>query len=169
MVVVLVQLRLAQSKAWRAGLQPESTVLLREHRRVAALPQAGSFLLRLILAYRRQPSVSVMGENDMNKNILIGLVLIAAAAGGYYQFSVKPAQEAAAAAAEAAAAEKASAFTKNAVANAKKIQIELKEHDKFGGRVLGDVILDGQKLSELLIKNGHARAYFGEKKQSWCE
>jgi len=71
--------------------------------------------------------------------------------------------------AEAAAAEKASAFTKNAVANAKKIQIELKEHDKFGGRVLGDVILDGQKLSALLIKNGHARAYFGEKKQSWCE
>ena len=71
--------------------------------------------------------------------------------------------------AEAAAAEKASAFTKNAVANAKKIQIELKEHDKFGGRVLGDVILDGQKLSEMLIKNGHARPYFGEKKQSWCE
>ena len=71
--------------------------------------------------------------------------------------------------AEAAAAEKSSAFTKNAVANAKKIQIELKEHDKFGGRVLGDVILDGQKLSEMLIKNGHARPYFGEKKQSWCE
>jgi endonuclease YncB( thermonuclease family) len=71
--------------------------------------------------------------------------------------------------AEAAAAEKASAFTKNLVANAKKIQIELKEHDKFGGRVLGDLIVDGQRLSELLIKNGHARAYFGEKKQSWCE
>jgi endonuclease YncB( thermonuclease family) len=45
--------------------------------------------------------------------------------------------------AEAAAAEKASAFTKNLVANAKKIQIELKEHDKFGGRVLGDLIVDG--------------------------
>ena len=71
--------------------------------------------------------------------------------------------------AEAAAAEKASAFTKNLVANAKKIQIELKEHDKFGGRVLGDLIVDGQRLSELLIKNGHARAYFGEKKQSWCD
>ena len=70
---------------------------------------------------------------------------------------------------EAAAAEAASAFTKNLVANAKSIQIELKEHDKFGGRVLGDVIIDGQKLSELLIKNGHARAYFGEKKQSWCD
>ena len=71
--------------------------------------------------------------------------------------------------AEAEAAVKATAFTKSAVANAKKIQIELKEHDKFGGRVLGDVILDGQKLSEMLIKNGHARAYFGDKKKSWCE
>ncbi len=71
--------------------------------------------------------------------------------------------------AEAEAALKASAFTKNEVANAKKVQIELKEHDKFGGRVLGDVIIDGQKLSEMLIKNGHARPYFGDKKKSWCE
>jgi hypothetical protein len=38
----------------------------------------------------------------MNKNILIGLVVILAVAGGYYQFSIKPAQEAAAAAAMAA-------------------------------------------------------------------
>jgi len=71
--------------------------------------------------------------------------------------------------AEAKAAEAASAFTKNLVANAKSIKVELKEHDKFGGRVLGDLIVDGQRLSELLIKNGHARAYFGEKKASWCE
>jgi endonuclease YncB( thermonuclease family) len=69
---------------------------------------------------------------------------------------------------EDALAQKASAFTKDAVAKAKKVQIEIKEHDKFGGRVLGDVIIDGQRLSELLIKNGLARAYFGEKKQSWC-
>lgn len=47
----------------------------------------------------------------MNKNVLIGLVVIALAAGGYYQFSYKPAQEAAmqAAADAAAAAEKAAA------------------------------------------------------------
>ncbi|MFN9910861.1 MAG: thermonuclease family protein, partial [bacterium] len=70
--------------------------------------------------------------------------------------------------AEAKAAEAASAFTKNLVANATEIKVELKEHDKFGGRVLGDLIVDGQRLSELLIQNGHARAYFGEKKQSWC-
>jgi endonuclease YncB( thermonuclease family) len=69
---------------------------------------------------------------------------------------------------EATAAEAASTFTKNLVANAKVIRVELKEHDKFGGRVLGDLIVDGQRLSELLIKNGHARAYFGDKKASWC-
>jgi endonuclease YncB( thermonuclease family) len=69
---------------------------------------------------------------------------------------------------EDALAQKASAFTKDAITKAKKVQIEIKEHDKFGGRVLGDVIIDGQRLSELLIKNGLARAYFGEKKQSWC-
>jgi endonuclease YncB( thermonuclease family) len=69
---------------------------------------------------------------------------------------------------EDALGQKASAFTKDAVAKAKVIQFEIKDHDKFGGRVLGDVILDGQRLSELLIKNGYARAYFGEKKQSWC-
>ena len=69
---------------------------------------------------------------------------------------------------EAAAGLAATNFTKNAIANAKSIQIELKEWDKFGGRVLGDVIVDGQKLSELLIKNNLARPYFGEKKASWC-
>jgi micrococcal nuclease len=69
---------------------------------------------------------------------------------------------------EAAAAVKASEFTRSRIANAKKIQIELKSHDKYGGRVLGDVILDGERLSALLIANGHARPYKGEKKSSWC-
>lgn len=62
----------------------------------------------------------------------------------------------------------ATEFTKKLVANGKKIQIEIKEWDKFGGRVLGDVIVDGSKVSELLIKNNLARPYFGEAKQSWC-
>ena len=73
---------------------------------------------------------------------------------------------------EGQAAIKASAFTKDLITNAyksgKKVLVELKSHDKYGGRVLGDVIVDGQRLSELLIANGHARPYFGEKKASWC-
>ena len=40
--------------------------------------------------------------------------------------------------------------------------------DKFGGRVLGDLLLDGQSLRQMLIANGYAREYFGEAKQSWC-
>jgi len=73
---------------------------------------------------------------------------------------------------EAAAAEKASQFTKDTLNKAyqtnQTVLIELKEHDKYGGRVLGDVIINGQKLSAMLIANGHARPYFGEKKSSWC-
>ena len=48
------------------------------------------------------------------------------------------------------------------------VVIELNSHDKYGGRVLGDVIVNGQRLSAMLIANGHARPYFGEKKSSWC-
>lgn len=69
---------------------------------------------------------------------------------------------------EAARGEAASKFTKSVVANAKQIQFEIVDWDKFGGRVLGDVIIDGQRLSQLLIKNGYAREYWGEAKQSWC-
>ena len=69
---------------------------------------------------------------------------------------------------EAAGGAAATEFTKKAVANAKQIQVELVDWDKFGGRVLGDVILDGQRLSQLLIKNNLARPYFGEAKSSWC-
>lgn len=70
---------------------------------------------------------------------------------------------------EAAGGLAATEFTKKSVAGAKKIQIEIKGWDKFGGRVLGDVFIDGERLSDLLIKNNLARAYHGEAKKSWCE
>jgi endonuclease YncB( thermonuclease family) len=69
---------------------------------------------------------------------------------------------------EAQRGEAASAFTKNAVAKSLKRQVILYSWDKFGGRVLGDILLDGQSLRGMLIANGFARAYFGEAKQSWC-
>lgn len=62
----------------------------------------------------------------------------------------------------------ATQFTKNAVASSQKRQVTLYAWDKFGGRVLGDIILDGQSLRSMLIKNGFAREYFGDAKQSWC-
>lgn len=62
---------------------------------------------------------------------------------------------------------KASEFTKQKIANAKETRISLIMWDKFGGRVLGDIIIDGQSLRQLLLDNGYAREYYGDKKQSW--
>lgn len=62
----------------------------------------------------------------------------------------------------------ASQFTKNRIQQAQKRQIVLMDWDKYGGRVLGDVLLDGQSLRMLLIQNGFAREYYGDAKQSWC-
>ena len=64
--------------------------------------------------------------------------------------------------------EQASVFVKDVIAGTKKHQVVLYEWDKFGGRVLGDILLDGMSLRDLLIKNSFARAYFGDAKQSWC-
>jgi endonuclease YncB( thermonuclease family) len=64
--------------------------------------------------------------------------------------------------------EQASIFTKDVIKGTKKHQVILYGWDKFGGRVLGDIILDGYSLRTLLIKNGFAREYYGDAKQSWC-
>jgi endonuclease YncB( thermonuclease family) len=62
----------------------------------------------------------------------------------------------------------ASEFTKQAVKASTQRQVTLYAWDKFGGRVLGDIILNGQSLRAMLIQNGHAREYYGDAKQSWC-
>lgn len=63
----------------------------------------------------------------------------------------------------------ASEFTKKAVAASTQRQVVLYDWDKFGGRVLGDIILNGQSLRAMLIANGFAREYYGDAKQSWCQ
>ena len=62
----------------------------------------------------------------------------------------------------------ATQFTKDTINKAQKRQIVLMDWDKYGGRVLGDVILDGKSLRAMLISNGFAREYYGEAKTSWC-
>lgn len=69
---------------------------------------------------------------------------------------------------EKARGEAASAFTKNLVNISSQHQVILYAWDKFGGRVLGDIVLNGQSLRAQLIANGHAREYYGDAKQSWC-
>jgi len=74
---------------------------------------------------------------------------------------------------EAQRGEAASAFTKNAINSAAaaggKFQVTMYGWDKFGGRVLGDILVNGQSLRAALIANGFAREYYGDAKQSWCQ
>jgi endonuclease YncB( thermonuclease family) len=69
---------------------------------------------------------------------------------------------------EAQRGEAASAFTKKAIAQGGKFQVTMYGWDKFGGRVLGDILINGQSLRAALIANGFAREYYGDAKQSWC-
>lgn len=70
---------------------------------------------------------------------------------------------------EKARGEAATAFTKKVITESKTARVAIADWDKFGGRVLGDIILDNNvSLRALLIQNGFAREYYGEAKQSWC-
>ena len=62
----------------------------------------------------------------------------------------------------------ATQFTYNTIRLAKTYRIVIQSWDKYGGRVLGDVIVDGISLRDLLIRNGYAREYYGDAKLSWC-
>ena len=71
--------------------------------------------------------------------------------------------------AEAEKATLAKRFTQRAIEEADRIDFRIREWDKFGGRVLGLVFIDGQNLGDMLIEAGLARPYKGEAKSSWCE
>ena len=52
---------------------------------------------------------------------------------------------------------------------ADEITLENLDWDKYGGRVLADVYLDGELYSQKLIDAGLAKPYDGGTKESWCE
>jgi endonuclease YncB( thermonuclease family) len=70
---------------------------------------------------------------------------------------------------EAELAEKASKFTKQFVGKNKTATFRNIKWDKYGGRLLADVEINGKSLAGELIKNNYARLYDGKKKGSWCE
>jgi endonuclease YncB( thermonuclease family) len=65
-------------------------------------------------------------------------------------------------------AERATRFTQQRVASAKKHQIVIVGWDKYGGRVIGDLLIDGQSLKKMLLDSKNAMPYDGGKKASWC-
>ncbi len=67
---------------------------------------------------------------------------------------------------EKVAAKIAKEYLKSLVQGHTKIRIT--DWDKFGSRVLGEVMLaDGQTANQMMIKGGYARPYHGEKKEPW--
>lgn len=70
---------------------------------------------------------------------------------------------------EAALALKASAKIKQLAKGHKTMTVTEYKWDKFGGRIDAVVVINGVNVGDALIKDGLARPYFGEKKQSWCE
>ncbi len=71
--------------------------------------------------------------------------------------------------AEKDAALLARTFLNKTLLEASKLQFCSVHHGKYGGRIIADVLVDGVNLADLLIDNGHARAYDGGAREGWCE
>ena len=67
-----------------------------------------------------------------------------------------------------AASRAATAFTSQAIAEARTISVRDPVSGKSDGRVIADLILDGRSLSAALIAAGHGRVYNGGRRGSWC-
>lgn len=67
----------------------------------------------------------------------------------------------------AAKAQEARNFTQRRLAQGINLRIEQCHHDKYGGRIDGKVLIDGQDLGTLLIDAGHARIYTGKGPKPW--
>ena len=68
---------------------------------------------------------------------------------------------------EKVAAKVARQFTVDMLANCKKIELRNIKRGKYF-RILADVYIDDQSLSEALIESGHARPYDGGTRSGWC-
>ena len=69
---------------------------------------------------------------------------------------------------EKARGKMAGAFLKNKIDSGEKVVIQTKLKDSRGkfGRVLGNIIVDGININQLMIDNHHAAAYFGQSKEA---
>lgn len=66
-------------------------------------------------------------------------------------------------------AQQAKEFVDQSLKTAKSIKLENLSWDKYGGRILADVVIDNQSLSQLLVNHKLAIYYFGTKKNfDWC-
>jgi len=50
----------------------------------------------------------------------------------------------------------------------KVIEVRQVKTDKYGGRIVGDIYIDGKPYRQLLLEKGLAKSYDGGTKSSWC-
>lgn len=63
----------------------------------------------------------------------------------------------------------ASEFAKQLIQPGERVVVKVLGPDKFGNRWLGRVQLrDGRDMMQVMIENGYAREYHGERKGPWC-
>ena len=63
----------------------------------------------------------------------------------------------------------ARAFANKMFRDANSIEFANLDWDKYGGRILADVYIDGKSYKDEIINTGLARPYDGGTKQEWCE
>ena len=61
------------------------------------------------------------------------------------------------------------AFANDMFRNADTIEFRNLKWDKYGGRILADVYIDGMSYKQEIIEAGLAREYYGGKKIGWCD
>ncbi len=69
---------------------------------------------------------------------------------------------------ERRAGEAATAFTKVSLAKAGSALVRNPSWGKFGGRVVANIVLDGETLSAMLIAAGHGRPHSRGRRRGWC-
>ena len=71
--------------------------------------------------------------------------------------------------AEAAAATAARNYLVKLVGDAKELRVYVFKWDKYGGRILGDLHVDGGNVRDLMVQAGHAVPYDGAgPRKDWC-
>lgn len=64
--------------------------------------------------------------------------------------------------------DKAQKLSEQLLINGKHIEFDVVKWDKYGGRILANVRVDGVDIAELLLEKGLAVKYDGGKKPKWC-
>ena len=71
-------------------------------------------------------------------------------------------------ASELRAGQAATAFVEARIAGARTIAVHDPEWGKWGGRVVADLVHDGESLAPMLIETRHGRRYDGRARAPWC-